>query len=203
MSTVVRIEAELIAVTARIERLSMELTKAKDWEAELTTSLRVLRRLAGRREQNGESHDEASQGDDDAGIALGPEASETEESTSSSRRSARGRSDIILRAEAALIQMLREKGDFIRQLDAVNRLRVEHGILIGAGIPGRETSDLSAALGAGKSALLYVTRRSGWGLTEWEGDPPGVRETTNTDTGTPASAPSTEETDLAGDGVVN
>jgi len=80
------------------------------------------------------------------------------------------------RAGQALIEMLREKGDFIKPLDAVARLKAERGIQIGYGKPGRETSDLSAAIGHGRVPGLVVTRKDGWGLEEWSGIPPVQRE---------------------------
>lgn len=70
-------------------------------------------------------------------------------------------------AGETLKELLRVKGDYIKPLEAVRLLKENHGLTIGLGKPGRETSDLSAALGHGKVEGLGVSRRSGWFLTEW------------------------------------
>ena len=160
-----RIETELAAVATRIEKLTAALNKERAWQEELATSLKVLRRLG---DMAGPSAGEVMD------IVADPEAHGFQVANVVVRK--RSRSQLVARAEQALVSMLQDKRNFIRQLDAVNRLREEHRIVVGGGVPGRETSDLSAALGAGKSRYLTVTRREGWALTEWSGVPPVCKD---------------------------
>ena len=166
-----RLEAALAENTRVIQEHTQLIAQRREWQGKLVTSIEVIKQLTGQEEDEpsafGGSDREESDVKSDDGSA--PKPSQT-------RKSIRSRSPMVLRAEEELIRMLREGGDYIKQLDAVNRLRLEHGILVGSGAVGRETSDLSAALGSGKSAHLRVSRRFGWELTEWGGLPPKHRE---------------------------
>ena len=171
LAAIARLEAALAETTKVIQDLTQVIAQKRDWQGKLMTSIEVMKQLS---EQSGVDASASS-----VSINEGPDAStfdETALKSSDLRKPIRSRNPMVLRAEEELIRMLRKGGDYIRQLDAVNRLRLEHGILVGSGVAGRETSDLSAALGAGKSAYLRVSRKHGWELTEWEGMPPVWRE---------------------------
>jgi hypothetical protein len=164
-----RIGEELAAVTERLAGLRRQMDKLEAWAAELRTSLRVLARLEG---QTGE-HTVVSAvtvRDSDGAVIRRTLAGKV-------RPPATG---VPLRAGEALKAMLRAKGDFIKPKEAVERLKAEHGIRIGPGKPGRETSDLSSAIGGGRVPGLVVTRSDGWGLEEWNGVPPARREASGT-----------------------
>lgn len=74
-------------------------------------------------------------------------------------------------AGQALLTELHSRGNYMKPMEAVRYLHDAYGITIGLGKPGRETSDLSAALGHGKVKGLTVSRRMGWGLEEWRSQP--------------------------------
>ena len=151
--SIARIKRELEAAQARITSLGDEIAAITRWQGELIISLSVLQRLDDVSEDDQADQQSTS---DDATAADGENVRQT------NRRS---RSDVVTRAEAAMIELLRERGDNIRQADAVTLLRERYGIVVGLGKPGRETSDLSAALG--RSPGLRVSRTQGWRLTEW------------------------------------
>ena len=153
MATIPQLEAELRNASAHIADLESRLVAAREWKTELATALKVERHLSERG-----AHSDARQEFDANSIA--------QVSTHQSRRG-RSRSSIVIAADEALTAMLRKLGSPIKQLDAVKRLREEHGIVIGTGEPDRATSDLSAALGNGKSEFLRVSRKDGWSLVEW------------------------------------
>lgn len=160
-----QVEAELAVVTGKIAKKQAEIASLEKWADELRTSLRVLRRLSGSRDewQPESTHIAAHNSANDSQAAV-------RQAGSRERPLAAGRA---LDAGMALMQMLKEQGNFIRPLEAVRRLKDEHEIRIGSGKPGRETSDLSAAIGHGRVPGLVVTRSQGYGLAEWNGFPPG------------------------------
>ena len=153
-----RLQAEITVAEARIENLNNDLASARQWLADLTTSLAVLRKLGG--------------------IELQPVAMPVAP-PSLGRSSVIGievrkkgirRSDVVERAGEALVELLTERGHHMRPMEAVTLLRERYRLVVGSGISGRETSDLSAALGNGKFPPLYVTRSEGWGLKTWHRD---------------------------------
>lgn len=188
--SVPQIERELATVAERVAALRREIGELEAWESELQTSLRVLTRLSDGSHGSARPHmnrnaQSGERAQDQAADPSDVHATTREATVRDAGRTLRHRSydrarslatGVPLQAGQALIAMLRAKGDFIRQMEAVERLRAEHGIRIGRGRPGRETSDLSAALGHGKVPGLVVTRSDGWGLEEWEGVPRAKRQ---------------------------
>ncbi len=165
-----RITAELSAVGERLSHLRQQIISLQEWEVELQTTLKVLQRLG--------DHDPAQPKEPDfphitpARPPSGPAPRATRLVTP-----AKGLAAV---AGQAVAEMLRAEGKFIRPMKVVHRLRDQHGITIGLGRPGRETSDLSAAIGHGKVPELIVSRQNGWGLTEWNGTAPADRDSTFT-----------------------
>lgn len=173
-----RIHAEMQAARQRLEGLEVAAEKERAWIAQLEAAIRVHERL-------GITQNASSDG-------------ETSNKVPSVKTPTKGRTrnETVVRAEQVLVAMLREAGDYIRQIDAVKRLREEHGIVVGMGVPGRETSDLSAALGAGKSRYLAVSRRYGWELREWNGLPPRLKAAQDGRAAGDAGDEATEEGDV-------
>ena len=171
--SIAKIEAELSAVAANVSRLEAELAKAQEWKTELTISLKVMRKISSR---SADTKTSAHTADDEPASPQSQRETQPPSANTTvawkARPKTRGRSPAVVQAEAALVEMLTKAGTYIRQIDAVNRLRTEYGIVVGTGVPGRETSDLSASLGAGKSQLLRVTRQHGWELVAWNGSFP-------------------------------
>lgn len=183
-----RLEEEIIKVSEKIASLQGELEGLKEWEKELRTSLRVFSRLT-----SSSSIDTAVNSIEINVVEKHLPAYEQR----LGRFERAPRTTPIATGKAALAgqtlrEMLAVKGDYMRPIEAVSRLRIEHGITIGPGVVGRETSDLSAALGAGKVPGLYVTRQTGWGLEEWNGKPPGAQSRRMEETAAPA--PTHQET---------
>jgi len=184
MDSASRIEAELENASDRIARLRGEIEVLKAWQDELHTSLRVIRRLA----DVGGKHEFYN-------FSVSAPATLSISSKHTTITVAKGKAAL---AGQALIDMIRERGDYIKPVEAVNRLREEHGLTIGPGKPGRETSDLSAALGHGKVPGLMVTRQVGWGLEEWGGIVPAPG---GSQTGKPLAAVDPDESLNVGDGA--
>lgn len=163
-----RITAEMDAVGEHLSRLQKEITGLEQWRLELHTALKVLERL--------DSTDPMQVKESDVSPAPTPASAVLATSTTTAgktplrpKRQITPAKGLAAEAGKALIEMLREGGKFLRPMEAVRRLRDERGIIIGLGKPGRETSDLSAAIGHGKISGLTVSRQRGWGLTQWHG----------------------------------
>ena len=160
-----QLEAELSAVRSRIQELRVEANRLELWEQRLQSALDVLLLVM-------------TEGSQEPGRLP---AEQTQDQPQKPRHrpphpalarpvKERGLTPAVGKAASAgnaLKEMLRTKGDYIKPLEAVRRLKEEYSLTIGLGKPGRETSDLSAALGHGKVEGLNVSRRLGWGLTEW------------------------------------
>jgi hypothetical protein len=155
--SVKRVEAELTAVESRLAALRQEIASPERWEGDLRTSLHVLTRLAGN-----DPDSQAVSADVHTVVRekrVNDATGEVRQRTvHHGRPLATGKA---LEPGEALVAMLRAGGKHIRPMDAVSRLRDEHGIQIGLGKPGRETSDLSAAIGHGRIPGLVVTRSQG------------------------------------------
>lgn len=191
-----KIEQELAVVAEKLVNLRRQISELEAWEGELRTSLRVLERLGASEPANevqparlsgwlaaaleGQAaHKQNPTGQPDTHTVTHQITVRDSDGQVTRRTIPRDRplaTGVPLQAGQALIAMLRAKGDFIKQMEAVERLRHEHGIQIGPGRPGRETSDLSAAIGHGRVPGLVVSRAHGWGLEEWNGIPPSQRQ---------------------------
>ena len=169
-----RIAAELDVVASRLMLLRQEITSLEQWEMELRTTLKVLQRL-GDEEPAQVDRSNFSATEPTMPVTL---ANSTGNPSPQRRRQITPAKGLAAVAGQAVTAMLRERGTFMRPMEVVHLLRDQHGITIGLGKPGRETSDLSAAIGHGKVAELTVSRQDGWGLTEWNGVPPAGREST-------------------------
>lgn len=162
-----QIEAGLMRAGERLSELRRQISETEEWEAQLRTALSVLARLG-----EGEATQPLPIFTARTNDAAPREREHMPSVTSESRRVHKPATGLPAEAGQALIAMLRQKGDFIRPMEAVTRLKAEHGIQIGLGKSGRETSDLSAAVGHGRVPGLIVTRGQGYGLEEWKGIAP-------------------------------
>lgn len=167
-----QIEVELARVSDRLIELRRQIGEQEQWEAELHTTLRVLTRLGDASEAI--ASDDTEEGNGQHTIVRVTTVKDKDGSVhrKTYQRTPPPATGVSARAGKALMEMLRLKGNFIRPKDAVARLKTEHNISIGIGKPGRETSDLSSAIGNGRVPGLIVTRQDGWGLEEWQGVPP-------------------------------
>lgn len=153
MATAPQLEVELQNVRAKIAALETKVAAAREWEAELVTALKVEHRLSQQDAQREPKVITTFLNQEPTGPYF--------------NRRGRTRSANVAAADAALTAILRNAGTHIKQPDAVRRLKEDYNIVVGSGDPERATSDLSAALGNGKSDTLVVTRKNGWGLVEW------------------------------------
>lgn len=172
-----QIETELGHVSDRLAKLRRQVDEQVKWEAELRTALRVLSRLNGTSEPLPRDTADATSAVEHTVVRT----TTVRDKDGAVFRKTYGRvrplaTGLPAQAGQALIEMLRVKGQFIKPKEAVERLKEEHNIRIGIGKPGRETSDLSSAIGHGRVSGLVVTRQDGWGLEEWKGIPPVERD---------------------------
>ncbi len=181
-----RITSEMDAVSERLSLLRQEVISLEQWRAELHTALKVVERLGsgGTTQADGNGFQAlATDTRTTSGASVASHGTPTltvGDPLSRPKRQTVPARGLAAKAGQAVIEMLREEGAFLRPMEVVRRLRDQHGITIGLGRPGRETSDLSAAIGHGKVLELTVSRQNGWSLTEWNGNPPGKRELTFT-----------------------
>lgn len=157
-----QLEAELEDAKEKIEKIKHSLENLSKWKNDLESALNVLKIIE---ERTGTDH----------GRYYTPEATETAVSNirtvSVPVREIRPAKGKAREAGQALLKEIRARDTYMKPMEAVRWLQEMHGLTIGLGKAGRETSDLSAALGHGKIEGLTVNRAVGWGLAEWENRP--------------------------------
>lgn len=157
-----QIEEELEDANRKIENVKVALESLNKWKNALENALKVLTII---REKTGTDH----------GKYYTPEATISAvygiRNVLVPPREVRPAKGKAAEAGQALLKELRARDNYMKPMEVVRWLQETHGLIIGLGKVGRETSDLSAALGHGKVDGLAVSRAMGWGLVEWDNQP--------------------------------